>query len=278
MSFILMWCSKFQTQSDGKTYPHIYYKQCDRIFLTEQGNIPRNVWMPCQGKAAMLFWVKLTCCLRERKISMKVQLDLQRWTPLRHSWVNHVFRAVGLLRSRLTVIFLHNSRRLLPAPITPQTRPASLSLIAEQFPFVQQDCLTFQCASFHPFQSYNCACASLAVWLCNLGGNSDSKGVLLCHCVSGIHRNSLLGWRMWSLSVIWRLWTGVRWWSTCSGGQGSRSGQGSRCKMGSTTSSSCTSVLTCQLWRSRKFKKQSLLSLLTGRLQRWTRVRHSNHL
>ena len=102
----------------------------------QQGNIPRNVWMPCQGKAAMLFWVKLTCCLRERKISMKVQLYLQRWTPLRHSWVNHVFRAVGLLRSRLTVIFLHNSRRLLPAPITPQTRPASLSLIAEQFPFV----------------------------------------------------------------------------------------------------------------------------------------------
>ena len=98
MSFILMWCSKFQTQSDGKTYPHIYYKQCDRIFLTEQGNIPRNVWMPCQGLAAMLFWVKLTCCLRERKISMKVQLYLQRWTPLRHSWVNHVFRAVGRLR------------------------------------------------------------------------------------------------------------------------------------------------------------------------------------
>ena len=92
---------------------------------------------------------------------------------------------------------LRDSRRLLPAPIiTPQTRPASLSLIAEQFPFVQQDYSTFQCASFHPFQSYNCACASLAVWLCNLGGNSDNKGVLLCHCVSGSHRNILLGWRM----------------------------------------------------------------------------------
>ena len=160
-------------------------------YSQQQGNIPRNVWMPCQGKAAMLFWVKLTCCLRERKISMKVQLDLHcaipGWIMFSEQWV--CCAVVWRWFSCTTPGFQAAS----PSTHNPTDQTSFSQSHCRAVPICfQQDYSTTQCASFHPFQSYYCACASLAVWLCNLGGNSDSKGVLLCHCVSGSHRNSLL--------------------------------------------------------------------------------------